>query len=97
MSDTLPSRMNLVVITPHELVVDEEVSEVALPALDGYVGILPGHRNLILALGKGVLSFKKDRGGNEVEIQGGYAKIVADSVHVFTELGGHENKSADKG
>jgi F0F1-type ATP synthase epsilon subunit len=29
------------------------VQEVSLPSLEGYLGILPGHRPLVLALGEG--------------------------------------------
>lgn len=97
MSDTRPSHLKLVVITARQLLVDEEVSAVSLPALDGYLGILPGHRNLLLALGRGSITYKKDRSENTIDVQGGYAKIHPDRVHVFTKLRDHETGQTDKG
>jgi len=97
MIENLPPRLKLVVVTSRRLLVDEEVVEVSLPGLDGYLGILPGHRNLLLALGKGALVYKRDQDEKKVDIQGGYAKIHPDRVHVFTELRNHETEHADKG
>jgi len=97
MSENLPSRIKLVVVTSRQLLVDEEVIEVSLPALDGYLGILPGHRNLLLALGKGALVYRGDQDEKKVYIQGGYAKVHPDRVHVFTEMSDHESEHTDKG
>lgn len=97
MSDGIPSVLKLIVITSRQLVVDDFVDGVSLPALDGYLGILPGHRHLILAIGKGILTFKKGQNEKEVPIQGGYAKIHPDRVHIFTELSDNATQPADKG
>jgi F-type H+-transporting ATPase subunit epsilon len=97
MSDNLPSHIKLVVVTSHHLLVDEEVGEVSLPSLDGNLGILPGHRNLLLALGKGTLVYKRGQDENKLDIEGGYAKVHPDRVHVFTELRRHETEPTDKG
>ena len=97
MSDGIPSALKLIVITSRQLVVDEFVEAVSLPALDGYLGILPGHRHLILAIGRGIITFKKGQSEKEVSIQGGYAKIHPDRVHIFTELSDNATQLTDKG
>lgn len=86
MSQNLPSSLQLKVIAPRKLLVDEEAQEVSLPSLEGYLGILPGHRPLFLALGKGRLSYRTAHREKELSIQGGYAEILPERVLVFTEL-----------
>ncbi len=97
MSQGLPSSLRLRVISPHELLVDEEVEEVSLPSLEGYVGILPGHRPLFLAVGRGRLGFR--RGGKEktLAVQGGYAEILPEQVLVLTELAKDEEEPSAAG
>lgn len=85
MSETLPSSLRLRVITSNEVLVDEQVEDVSIPGLDGYLGILPGHRNLLIALGKGEIEYRKAQAKKNVSVNGGYAKVQAESVLVFTE------------
>lgn len=86
MSETIPSSIELRVITPRKVIVDEQVEEVSLPSLDGYLGILPGHRKLLVALGKGRIEYRSARSKRYHTVNGGYARIQPDSVLVFTEL-----------
>lgn len=97
MSQILPSSLLLKVITPQGLLVETEVQEVALPGLDGYLGILPGHRPLLTALGKGTITYRKDRQEESFPIQGGYAEILPEKVLVFTELSQDETEQSTKG
>jgi F-type H+-transporting ATPase subunit epsilon len=78
------------VITPQSLVVEAEVEEVTLPSLEGYLGILPGHRPLYAALGSGQITFQAAGRGNSLSVRGGYAEIGPERVTVFTELGEDE-------
>ena len=86
MSENLPSSLRLRVIAPRKLLVDEEVKEVSLPSLEGYLGILPGHRSLLTALGKGTITFQTAKREEKFSVQGGYAEIHPDRILVFTEL-----------
>jgi len=97
MNKILPSALLLKVITPQELLVEAEVQEVVLPGLDGYLGILPGHRPLLTALGKGTLTYRKDRQEKSVSVQGGYAEILPERVLVFTEVSQDETDQSDEG
>ena len=97
MNDGIFSGLRLIVITSKQLVVDEHVDSISLPSLDGYLGILPGHRHLLLAVGQGTLTYKKGKSEKGVSVQGGYAKIHPDRVHVFTELSDNASQFADKG
>ncbi len=86
MNESLPSSLRLRVITSHQVLVDEDVNEVSIPSLEGYLGILPGHRNLLMALGKGSIGYGKARTKKQVQVKGGYARVQPDSILVFTEL-----------
>ena len=97
MSTGLPSLLKLKVITSQKLLVDEDVGEVSLPALDGCLGILPGHRELLVALGSGAIIYKKDQGERTFAVQGGFAKINPESVCVYTELSEDATQLSDKG
>jgi F-type H+-transporting ATPase subunit epsilon len=82
--------LHLRVITPERMLVDAEVGEVALPGLDGELGILPGHRSLVTALGRGRLFYRLAGSEQQFDVAGGYAEIGPESVLVFTALSGDE-------
>ncbi len=86
MSEAIPPFLRLRVITSHKLLAEEEVQEVTLPSLDGYVGIFPGHRPLMLALGRGELVFRASGREERFSVDGGYAEVRPDLVLIFTEL-----------
>jgi len=97
MNQDLPKSVNLMVISPSELLVDEEVQEVSLPSLEGYLGIYPGHRPLFVALGQGVLSFKSAYREGEVPVRRGYAEVLSDRVLAFIEQGEDETVRSSEG
>jgi F-type H+-transporting ATPase subunit epsilon len=64
--------------------VDTQVKEVLIPGLEGELGILPGHRSLVLALGEGRITFRQDGVEESIQVSGGYAEIQPGSVLVFS-------------
>ncbi len=97
MTQKLPSSLRLKVIAPRKLLVDEEVRELSLPSLDGYLGILPGHRPLFLALGTGRIKYLVAEKEEILSVQGGYAEVLPERVLVFTELSEDENEKPIEG
>jgi F0F1-type ATP synthase epsilon subunit len=85
MSDPAPSRLRLRVITPRRLLADAEAEFVSIPSLEGYLGILPGHRSLVAGIGKGRISFRAGGGEESFSVRGGFARIEPDEVLVMTE------------
>jgi len=85
MNERGPSSLALRVITSREVLVEEQVEEVSLPSLEGYLGILPGHRKLFVALGEGRIEYRKAQTKKHHAVNGGYARIQPDSVLIFTE------------
>ncbi|MGD0782913.1 MAG: hypothetical protein ABSA30_08660 [Candidatus Aminicenantales bacterium] len=86
MSEEKPLRLHLHVVTPRRLLVDAAVDEARIPGLDGQIGILPGHRPLMLALGKGPIVFRQGADEETIEVEGGTAEILPDRVLVFTAV-----------
>jgi len=85
MSQTLPASFHLKVITPRRLLVEADVQEASIPSLEGLIGVRPGHRPLMIALGRGTLSYRQGASEESFEVAGGYAEILPDQVLVFTE------------
>jgi len=80
MADTI----QLQVVSPERQLVDEQVTEVQVPALDGFIGVLPGHARLLSALKPGgVLTYQS--GGQEkgLAIYGGFVEVLPDRVRVL--------------
>jgi F-type H+-transporting ATPase subunit epsilon len=79
--------MQLDLITPRGSVLSESVTEVIVPAIDGLMGILNGHANMLAALGDGMLTVKKSS-GSEVHMKlegGGFLQVEDNTVYVLAE------------
>jgi F-type H+-transporting ATPase subunit epsilon len=87
MSDGVPARIHLKVVTPRRLLVEADVEAVFLPSLEGEVGVLPGHRPLFVGIGRGKLSYRAAGDEESFTIQGGYAQVQPEKVVVMTEVG----------
>lgn len=77
--------MNLKVLLPTEILVDEEVSKVTAEASNGSFTLLPRHIDFVAELVPGLLSYETDN-GNEVfvAIDEGVLVKVASEVFVST-------------
>ena len=93
MTQILPAALSLRVLTSRALLAEAEATEVSLPSLEGYIGILPGHRPLLVALGKGRISYRSAGEEERFDIAGGYAEVLPDRVTVFTEVSDDEQNS----
>ena len=77
--------MELRVVTPKGAKVETTVSGVTAPGVVGELGILPGHRPLLTALGIGELEFQCDNGKNWLSVNGGFMEVHDDLVVIITE------------
>jgi F-type H+-transporting ATPase subunit epsilon len=83
----LPEAIELIVVTPERQLLRESVVEVAVPGLDGQLGILPGHAPLMTELGIGELSYRKSTSSQPVVLAviSGFAEVLPDRVTVLAE------------
>jgi ATP synthase F1 epsilon subunit len=85
--------MKLELVTPTGSILSEEVDEAIVPAVDGLMGILKGHDDMLAALGDGSLEFKKTSGGqSSVALSGGgFLQVEKDKIYVLAESVGQIN------
>ena len=86
MSSEVSLSLKLKVFTPDSLLADEDVQEISLPGVEGYLGILPGHCPILVALGMGKLSYRWLHREESFFIKGGYAEVLPDRVIVFSRI-----------
>jgi F-type H+-transporting ATPase subunit epsilon len=77
--------LQLEVATPERLLLREEVSEVQVPAKNGYVGILPGHAPLLGEIGVGTLSYVVDGRKWYATLSRGFLEVLNDHVRIVTD------------
>ena len=86
MSDALPSKINLEIVTPDKLFFSGEVDEVMVPGAEGALGILPGHAPLLSELKVGILSYKVGSQETQLSCGWGFVEVLSDSVAVLAEI-----------
>jgi F-type H+-transporting ATPase subunit epsilon len=97
MSDPTPSTFRLKVITPRRLLCEADAEWASIPTLEGYIGVLPGHRPLFAAVGKGVLTYRAEGSEDGHRIEGGFVQVRPDEVVVMTEVSGDESEGPIEG
>jgi F-type H+-transporting ATPase subunit epsilon len=82
----LSARLTLTVVTPERaLLQGVACDEVAVPGLEGELGILPGHTPLIALLGIGVVRSRDGAASVSVAVRGGFVEIAGDAVRVLAD------------
>ena len=78
--------MQFHLVSPERMLVDEQVSEVQVPAAEGYLGVMPGHAPLLSELkAGGVLTYRAGGGENTLAVYGGFVEVQADRVRVLAD------------
>ncbi len=78
--------LTLEIVTPESRVYSETVDSVVIPALEGEVGILPGHLPLLVQVADGELRVTKGAETRDLVIGGGFAQVEGDRVKVLAEF-----------
>jgi F-type H+-transporting ATPase subunit epsilon len=87
MADTLLFQL----VSPERLLVETQVTEVQIPAREGYIGVLPGHAPLLSELkAGGVLTYVANGEKKVVAVYGGFVEVLPDRVRVLADMA--ENK-----
>lgn len=78
--------LHLQLVSPERILVDQDVDEVQIPGLDGYLGILPGHAPLLSELkAGGVLSYKSAGAEKVLAVFGGFVEVQPDRVRILAD------------
>src|ERR1700691_48857 len=82
MADTLLLQL----VSPERMLVEEQVTEAQIPALNGFIGVLPGHAPLVSELmAGGVLSYQTAGGEKVLAVFGGFVEVQPDRVRVLAD------------
>jgi len=78
---------DLEIATPQRLLAREKVIRAQIPALDGYIGVLPGHAPLISELGIGAMTYTTPEDHRfSLAVSGGFLEIYNNVVRVLTDI-----------
>lgn len=84
--------LHLEIISPNRTIVNEQVTYVSLPGVNGELGILPEHIPLMTALDIGKLYYRQGSEIYYVFISAGFAEISDNKVTVLTEAAEKANE-----
>ena len=76
----------LELVSPEKLLLSRQVEMATLPAVEGEMGVLPGHSPMIVALKGGVIRVREN--GAETEklfVAGGFAEVAPERVTVLAD------------
>lgn len=76
----------LELVSPEKLLLSRQVDMATLPAVEGEMGVLPGHAPMIVVLRGGVIRVREN--GQETErlfVAGGFAEVSPDRVTVLAD------------
>jgi F-type H+-transporting ATPase subunit epsilon len=79
----MAATFELEVATPDRLLVKNEVSEAQIPALGGYIGVLPEHAPLLSELGSGLLSYSIGGTIHSLVVSGGWVEVLHHRTRVL--------------
>jgi len=80
----MAERIHLEVVTPERKVFEADVERVEVPGLNGELGILPGHTELVSLLKPaGLLTYHIGKETGEMAVSDGFVEVSADRVTVL--------------
>jgi F-type H+-transporting ATPase subunit epsilon len=75
----------LEMVTPEKVAWSSEAEFVVLPALEGEMGVLPGHQPFIVQLAPGEVRITEKGAVKSFAVSGGFAEVKDDSISLFAE------------
>ncbi|MCL4492955.1 MAG: F0F1 ATP synthase subunit epsilon [Nitrospirae bacterium] len=81
----MDNKIRLDIVTPHGLVLSEDVDEITATGSEGEFGVLPGHVPFITTLKIGMLIVKKDNKTDFVFVNSGYAEVTSGKVIILAD------------
>jgi F-type H+-transporting ATPase subunit epsilon len=79
----MADKIQLRVVTPSRMVLDEEVDEVTAPGELGQFGVLPNHISFLSTLVPGEMSYKQGPKQKFLAVVGGYAEVLDNVMTVL--------------
>jgi len=83
--ESLPTEIQLEVVTPERELVHESALSVSVPAKNGYLGILPGHAPLLSELQPGELTYIDNHVTHYLSVSWGFVEVLPERVIVLAQ------------
>ena len=83
---SLPTKIQLQIVSADRSLVNEQVDEVEIPGAEGYFGVLPGHTPLLAVLGAGELWYRQGQEKHYLAIAFGFAEVQPDTVTILAQI-----------
>jgi F-type H+-transporting ATPase subunit epsilon len=83
--ESLPTQIQLEVVTPERELVHESALSLSVPAKNGYLGILPGHAPLLSELQPGELTYIGDHVSHSLSVSWGFIEVLPERVIVLAQ------------
>ncbi|HSA06962.1 MAG TPA: F0F1 ATP synthase subunit epsilon [Candidatus Gastranaerophilales bacterium] len=81
----MTKKLNLKIITPQKILVDEQVDSVFSKSIDGEFGILPDHVSYMTDLAIGVTEYRKDNKKEFISTMGGVIQVKENTVTIISD------------
>ena len=82
---SIPEKIHLEIVTADKQVYSGDVDSIIVPALTGYMGILPGHAPLLAELGIGEIIFTIDDTMEDVFCSWGFVEVLPNRVVILAQ------------
>ena len=83
---TLPTSLQLHIVSADRALVNERVDEVEIPGSEGYFGVLPGHTPFLALLGAGELWYRQGQEKHYLAIAFGFAEVLPEQVTILAQI-----------
>ncbi|HEX4604229.1 MAG TPA: F0F1 ATP synthase subunit epsilon [Candidatus Angelobacter sp.] len=77
--------IQLEIVTPERLVVNDTAEYIEIPGKTGYLGVLPGHAPLITEIAVGEISYTNAGKTKRLAVAWGFAEVLQNKVTVLAE------------
>jgi F-type H+-transporting ATPase subunit epsilon len=77
--------IQLEIVTPERLVVNDAAEYIEIPGKSGYLGVLPGHAPLITELAVGEIAYRNGSQTKRLAVAWGFAEVLLDRVTILAE------------
>jgi F-type H+-transporting ATPase subunit epsilon len=81
----MAENLQLEIVTPDRLVVNDAADEVTIPGKTGYLGVLPGHAPLITELSVGEIAYRTGGQTKRLAVAWGFAEVLPTKVTILAE------------
>lgn len=85
MEQSLPTQIQLEIVTPDRQVVHDSVTSVTIPGKHGYLGILPGHSPLLSELKVGEVVYTRDDTKHYLAVSWGFAEVLPNRCIILVQ------------